>query len=368
MDLRTRTALFCAALALAIAASVLLRGRVRQPQALFAGFSLTIALWFLTQALFAFYGFSSWERATALLAVLMPQLAVRLFTAIVPRDAGSPLGTQEAPPPSATTITIPKIVRVSSVLGLGMAALVLSPYQKHDAVRVALFVYVGGLTSAGLWTLSSAGRSSRSRAVRARVRFLVVIGAFATAFSLADFLWFVGARLPPIGAVLSIVFLFVLSQSLQSTRLLDLYDLAGRLLVATLLAAFIAAIFWIFVSLVGRFNTMYLNAVLASIAVLVLFNPLQAMVEAKTHQIFFRERFDLESAVVGLRRRLAHVLETREMTEIVISGLEQSRRVTSAAIFLRDVTASETGGAAFILEGQFGDATRLVRIEEAGGR
>jgi two-component system sensor histidine kinase HydH len=366
MDLRTRTALFCAALAFAIATSVLLRGRVRQPQALFAGFSLTIALWFLTQALFAFYGFSSWERATALLAVLMPQLAVRLFIAIVPRDAGPPGGPTDTPR-STTSLPSPRIVRVSSMLGLVMGALVLSPYQKHDLVRATLFVYVGGLSSAGLWTLSAAGKSSPSRAVRARARFLVVIGAFAAAFSLADFLWFVGARLPPIGAVLAIVFLFVLSQSLQSTRLLDLYDLAGRLLVATLLAAFIAAIFWIFVSLVGRFNTMYLNAVLASIAVLVLFNPLQAMVEAKTHQIFFRERFDLESAIVDLRRRLAHVLETREMTEIVIAGLESSRRVTSAAIFLRDVTAAE-GGAAFVLEGQFGGATKVVRIEEAGGR
>ncbi|MBI2394586.1 MAG: two-component system sensor protein [Deltaproteobacteria bacterium] len=368
MDLRTRTALFCAALAFAIAASVLLRGRVRQVQALFAGFAATVALWYLTQALFAFYGFSSWERATALLAVLMPQLAVRLFTAIVPRDAALLFATAgEAPPPTVRG-RAPRLVRISSILGLAMAALVLSPYQKHDAVRVTLFVYVGALTSAGLWALSTTGRGSQSRAARARVRFLVVIGAFATAFSLADFLWFVGARLPPIGAVLSIVFLFVLSQSLQSTRLLDLYDLAGRLLVATALAFFIAAIFWIFVTLVGRFNTMYLNAVLASIAVLVLFNPLQAMVEEKTHQIFFRERFDLESAVVDLRRRLAHVLETREMTEIVMSGLESSRRVTSAAIFLRDVAASEPGGAAFVLEDKIGDATKVVRIEEAGGR
>ena len=91
MDLRTRTALFCAALSFAIAASVLLRGRVRQVQALFAGFAMTVALWYLSQALFAFYGFTSWERATALLAVLMPQLAVRLFTAIVPRVPASPV-------------------------------------------------------------------------------------------------------------------------------------------------------------------------------------------------------------------------------------------------------------------------------------
>lgn len=337
-----------------------MRGRVRQVQALFAGFSLTVALWYLTQALFAFYGFTSWERATALLAVLMPQLALRLFIAIVPRS-------EETPPSTVAKQRAPRFVQVAGVLGLIMAALVLSPYHEHDAVRVALFVYVGGLTSSGLWNLYSAGRISTSRAVRARVRFLVVVGAFATAFSLADFLWFVGARLPPIGAVLSIVFLYVLSQSLQSTRLLDLYDLAGRLLVATALALCIAAIFWIFVTLVGRFNTMYLNAVLASIAVLVLFNPLQAMVEAKTHQFFFRERFDLETAVMDLRRRLAHVLETREMTEIVLGGLGNSRRVTAASIYLRDV-ATEPGGAAYVLEGQVGDATKVVRVEETSHR
>ncbi|MGZ3417908.1 MAG: ATP-binding protein [Polyangiales bacterium] len=355
MDLRTRTALFCAALAFAIATSVLLRGRVRRVQGLFAGFALTVALWYLTQALFSFYGYRTWERATEMLAVLLPQLAVRLFTSIVPPSR-----------PDATTRT-QRLERAASTLALLMAALVLSPYHHHDAVRVALFVYAGVLTGAGLYALWSEGRASTSRAVRARTRFLVVVGAAATIFSLADFLWFVGARLPPVGAVLSIVFLFVLAQSLQSTRLLDLYDLAGRLLVATALAFCIAAIFWLFVTLVGRFNTMYLNAVLASIAVLVLFNPLQAIVEARIHQFFFRERFDLESAVVGLRRRLAHVLETREMVDIVLAGLEGSRRITAAAIYLRDV-ASEPGGAAFVREGHVGEASHAVRIEEASSR
>ncbi len=365
MDLRTRTALFCAALALAIAASVLLRGRVRQVQALFAGFAGAVAAWYLTQALFSFYGFTSWERATALLAIVMPQLAVRLFVAIVPGATGSIIREADQGAPAAERGQ--RLVRIASFFGLAMSALILTPYHHHDAVRVTLFVYVGVLTSAGLWALASAGRASKSRAVRARVRFLVVVGAFATAFSLADFLWFVGARLPPVGAVLSIVFLFVLSQSLQTQRLLDLYDLAGRLLVATALAFCIAAIFWIFVTLVGRFNTMYLNAVLASIAELVLFSPLQSMVEARIHQFFFRERFDLETAVLELRRRLAHVLEIREMTEIVLADLERSRRVTAASVYLRDV-ATEPGGAAFILEGQIGEAAKVVRVEETSSR
>lgn len=88
MDLRTRTALFCAALALAIAASVLLRGRVRQVHLLFAAFTVDVGLWYLTQALFGFSKSMAWERATGLLAVLMPQLAVRLFLSMV-RDVRS---------------------------------------------------------------------------------------------------------------------------------------------------------------------------------------------------------------------------------------------------------------------------------------
>ena len=63
--------------------------------------------------------------------------------------------------------------------------------------------------------------------------------------------------------MLSIVFLFVLSQSLESSRLLDLYDLAGRLLVATARASCLAGIVYLFVWWVGGFTTTYLNAVLA---------------------------------------------------------------------------------------------------------
>jgi len=367
MDLRTRTQLFCAALALAIATSVLLGGRVRQLQILFAAFAADVGLWYLTQGLFLRYRTSLWERSTELAAVLMPQLAIRLFAVIVPREP-EPILTGDSPPQTAAPPRRSRLIQIASMLAVPMAALVLSPYHEHDAARVALFVYVGGLIVVALWSLFNEGSASTSRAVRARTRFLAVVGALAIAFSLADFLYWIGARgLPPVGAVLSIVFLFVLAQSLQSARLLDLYDLAGRLLVATALAFCLAGIFWMFVSWVGRFQTMYLNAVLASIAILVVFNPLQNKVEEKIHQIFFRERFDLESAVGDLRKRLAHVLETREMTTIVMAGLERSRRITAAALYLRE-GASEPGGAAYILEGHVGETPAAVRVEEASGR
>ena len=135
--------------------------------------------------------------------------------------------------------------------------------------------------------------------------------------------------------MLAIVFLFVLAESLTRARLADIYELAGRLLVSTALAFCLAAIFYLFVMVIGGFETMYLNAVLAAIVFLVLFEPLQTEVETRIHQFFFRERYDLETSVAELRKLLAHVLEIDEMVTTLMTGLERSRRVTTAAIYLR---------------------------------
>ncbi len=318
-ELRPQTVLFCAVLALAIALSMLLRGR-RAVHWLFAAFATTVAFWYLSQSLYGIFQAPIWVRATAVLTVLLPQFAVHLFQAIVPAEQGQK----------------PLLPRVAAALSVPMLLLELSPYQDDSIPLALIYTYVFGLLSAALVSLWMRGQRSPSRAVRDRVRFLVVVGALATTFTLADFLSFMGVTLPPIGAVLSIVFLFVLAESLTRPRLADLYEMAGRLLVSTALAFSLAGIFYVFVTFVGRFSTMYLNAVLAAIVFLVLFEPLQSEVERRIHQFLFRERYDIETAVTDLRKRLSHVLELSEMVETVLSGLERSRRVTTCAVYLRD--------------------------------
>ncbi|MCA9647876.1 MAG: GAF domain-containing protein, partial [Myxococcales bacterium] len=132
-------------------------------------------------------------------------------------------------------------------------------------------------------------------------------------------------------------------------RLLDLYEILGQLVVSTALAFSLAGIFYVFVVLVGGFNTMYLNAVLAAIVILVLFEPLRAKVEEYIQRLFFLERVDLDKAVTSARRNLLHVLQVEEMTQVVISALESSRRATGAALFLRN-----PGGSDFRLADAFG--------------
>ncbi|MBI5537085.1 MAG: two-component system sensor protein [Deltaproteobacteria bacterium] len=317
MDLRTRTTLLCAVFAIAITVSILLRSRKRKVHFLLSAFAANMALWYLAQWLHWFFQAEIWFRLTAVFAVLLPQLALQLFAAISPRPAGQPS----------------RLLRTASGLAVPMLVLALSPYQAKPLARGVIFVYVFGLVAAGLAELYLRARSSPSRAVKDRLNLLVVVGALALVFTVFDFLWYIGAEVPPVGAVLSVVFLFALAESMRRERLIDLYEMIGRLVVSTALAFCLAGIFYAFVTYVG-FETMYLNAVLAAIAILVLFEPLRTKVEEKIHAIIFRQRHDLELAVRDAQQRLVHVLELDEMGEAIMTALGRSRRLTSVALYL----------------------------------
>ncbi|MBW2528149.1 MAG: two-component system sensor protein, partial [Deltaproteobacteria bacterium] len=323
-DQRTRTTLVCGALALTIALSLLLRGKVRKVHLLFAAFATDVGLWYLSQSLFGFFQASVWERLQVVLPVLMPVFAVNLFEAMVPYEEKTPRI---------------RLGHVTVVLAVPMVALVLSPYLRLFPVRVGTYGYVFAVIFFGLYQLYQRGRRSRSRATKRRVGLLVVAGALAALFIVADFVWVIGYvpaySPPPIGVVISVVFLFMLGQALRHERLLDLYEMLGQLLVATAVGFLIGLIFYLLVSVMGQFATMYLNAVLAAIVVLVLYNPLRERVEQQIRRLVFGERRNLEKAVTEARRELAHVLEVERVGPVVLRALEQSRRVTGAAIYLQ---------------------------------
>ncbi len=224
-------------------------------------------------------------RFTAVLAVLLPQFAVHLFEVLVPqREKRSTL------------------VRVSGVLMMPMMVARALAEHKHGLVRGAVMLYVFGLIAAGLWSLALRGERSRSRATQRRVRFWSWSARSRLRSPWRTSSGSSARRCRRSGAVLSIVFLFILSESMIRERLVDLYDILGRLMVSTALAFTLAGIFYVFVVLVGGFSTMYLNAILAAIVILVLFDPLRDKVEQYIHFAFFRERVDLDRAVAKARQ------------------------------------------------------------------
>jgi two-component system, NtrC family, sensor histidine kinase HydH len=308
-----------------------------------AAFAMDMGFWYLAQWLYQ-YG-DVWARLTAVLAVLLPQFALHLFDSLIPR-----VGRRSV------------LLRVASSLLVPMLVLAISPLGQRPWARALIFVYVFGLLTVGLGDLVLRGEKSDSRAVRSRIRFLALIGALAGVLIVADFLWFIGAPLPPIGAVLSVVFLYVLIQSLTRDRLVDLYDLLGHLVLNALLAFCLAGIFYVFVVLFGGFETMYLGAILGAIVILVLFEPLRQKMESTIQTVFSRERVDLERAGSTLRTALTHVLEVGEMVRVLMEVLEESRRATGAALFLRDPMGTD-----FPLASSFGPPAP-IRLEAATTR
>ncbi len=345
MDVRSQSALLGAIISLAIATSVLLGAQKRRLHRLFVVFALNLGLWFLARFFQEWLGGAFWQRVSLISAVLLPQGAVWFFRAL--------LGDRKKPDPLSTT---------ALVLGALALAAVLSPIFRHPVVGAAIFGYVFGLMAASLYLLWIRARHVESRLDRARLRYLVLGGLAALIFSGVDLLPAFGIDILPVGNVFTLIFLFVLSQTLIRYRLLDLYELLGRIAVLSALALTLAAIFYLLVAWVSKTGPVFLNAVVASLVILILFDPLRAKLEDRIGDIFFRERYELERHIAQLRRRLAHVLEVDEMARLLIAELERSRRVTHACIYLVD-----TDGRGYDLVAHLGPKP-VERVEMAPAR
>ncbi len=337
MDLALWTPLFSALIALAMTVKVLLRSRKRRAHWLFVAFATNVAVWYLATFLEAQRGGGVLSRFTGVMAVLLPQTALRFLREFSLESPDEPKALD----------------RWARGLLLPMLALVASPWFTEKLVgaviRAAILAYVVGLLVAGVAALSSRGRSSTSRQERRRARYLVGVGVLATLVTAADLVPFIVNRvvpttnLPPIGSILVLAVLYMFSEVIERRRLLDLYELAGRFVVLTALALVLAGIYYrlvdwqVLAQVQHRHEGPYfLNAIVASLVILILFDPLRDKVEAQIARFFFGERTDFETSVNTLRRQLAHALELDDLGRLLMDGLEGTRRVTSAALYLVD--------------------------------
>jgi signal transduction histidine kinase len=336
MDFHLWTPLISAVLALAITTKVALRSRKRRAHWLFVMFASNVAIWYFATFLEYQSGKSAiMSRITALMAVLLPQTGVRFLRAFRLDDRGSP----EA------------LDRWTSWLAVPMLFGVASPWfdQKLPGaiIRIAISAYVVGLLIAAVSSLYTRGRAAASRLERRRALYLVGLGVLATAITTADLVPFTVNRIvpgdfPPLGSILVLAMLYMFSEVIERRRLIDLYELAGRFVVLTALALVLAGIYYRLVDwqVIAQRRSgegpYFLNAIVASLVILILFDPLRDKVEEQIGRFFFGERFEFERAVAETRNRLAHVLELDAMGRALMDGLAASRRVTFAALYLVD--------------------------------
>lgn len=319
MDLRLQVSAIAALLSVALAANVLLReGKLRVHRA-FAAFAVNVALFHLSAFLRHLSPRPAFERMHLAWGVLVALSAVRFFRAFV-ADGDRRLTF---------------LSRTAGVVALGILVVLLTPAYASPFLPWAVVAYMLLSFYATLVLLDRRRQRTRSRFEAARLRYLTFIGGLAGTFTLLDYVpFYVDLDVPPIGTVFVLGFLYMLSQSITRARLIDLYELAGRLGVLAALSLVLAGTLFVLGKITGE--RFFVHSFVAALVVLLLFEPLRTRVEQWISAVFFWERFDLERLLSTLRRRIAHSLDVNEMASLVLGALEQSRRVTHASVYLAE--------------------------------
>ncbi len=317
MDARTQTSFIAALLCFALAASVLLRTHRQRDRWLFGILATNTGLWYVSTFMLGVLGRAPfWERFNLICGVLLPLSAVRFFSVLVPHEAEPT-----------------RFVRQASLwAAVVLLGAMLTPYYGHAVVVGGLLLYVTVFLSLALGSLYRRGFETDSRVEGARLRYIALVGGFGGLFTVIEYLPYAGVDIPPVGTILILVFLYALSQSITHYRLIDLYELAGRLGVLTALAFVLALMLWLMRLVSGE--QLFLHVVVSAFVVLILFDPVRTQVQKWISQVFFHERFELEQTVLALRRAVAHILGVDELAAALMDGLDESPRFTQGALYL----------------------------------
>ena len=227
--------------------------------------------------------------------------------------------------------------RLGTASGIVTLALALSPVALHPWVRITVASGVFLQLTAAVSLLYARMRRAASRTERARLFYLWVGAALCVGLTFGELLIrLAGWPPPPFANVALTIYLYFLSQTIQRHRLLDLNELLGKIVVLASVGVVLAAIYGLLVRWTGGQSTglFLFNTLVASFVILILFEPLKAKVEERVLALFFAERFQFVQALQTLRTRMASVVDVRQLGQVVLDGIYETRRVTHASLYL----------------------------------
>lgn len=332
------SALVAAIVGFAVGGAVLLRDPRRSVHVLFATFAFNVAV----QRLLFFLGSTqegnSLLRWTAMLAaVSLPATAQRFFRAFLGDEAG---------PPPMSRITLAGAVVL--YLALLSSLFISVPVHTTQWFYFGLLTYVFLGLYLSVYYLYRRYRHTPSRVEKIRLLYLLIGGlATVTAAALDLVPW-----MPSLGNILITIYLYFLSQTLVRYRLLDLNELLGRMVVLAAQASIATLIFGLLlIKLVdlNEIGLLFLNALIASTAIIIVYEPLRSLLERVVNRWMFQEKYELFRRIETLRSDLMNVIDVRDLVPRVLSALEDSRRVTHASMYIVD-----PDGSAYDLVGHVG--------------
>ncbi|MDB4969745.1 MAG: signal transduction histidine kinase, nitrogen specific, NtrB [Myxococcales bacterium] len=355
MNIQSLSALLAAIVSFAIGSSVVLRDRRQRAYRLFAVFCFVLCLWHITTFLQATLEWDSVYFVSLVASVAIPIASMRFFRVFLADERAARAATPRWMVPLA----------VGFIVAIGYA-IAFRKYRLHHSwtFTLALGGYVFGGLYASMLELYGKYRSTLARVEKTRIKFLLIGGLASITFAATDFLPKLGLPFPAVGNVLTIIYLYFISQTLFRYRLLDLTELLGRMVVIATFVLILAAIYGLLVAWIpaDQSGVFFFNTLVASFVILILFDPLRTAVEGQVQKWMFREKYELKARIDALRHVLTNVIDLKEAVRITISSLEESRRVTHASLYLVDAD-----GGGFELHGHLGPRP-VERIDAAARR
>lgn len=319
MALEVQSALIGAFVTIAVMTSMLLRRRRRRTDVLFAILSVILTLWFLATFLRHQYGSDSWLRVEMAIAALIPAAMIKLFADLVPGAGTRQRNLMDAAYPLSALVAVASI----------------SPLGNLRPLQFATCAYIGLIILLASRLMVQATDLQRGTVEYARRRYLAIGASAVTSLAIMGEVPELRGTGTAAGHLAVMIYVFFLSQVILRDRLLDLNEFIGRMIILGILAVLFAAISALLVGLGNNPSSRLFNAIVGVIILLTLYEPLKDRLEAKTVEIFFRERHRFALTLEDLRRRMQHgVIEPAKMSKIVLDTLYDARRATHAAIYL----------------------------------
>src|SRR4051794_29084792 len=297
----------------------------------FAAFSFTVSAWHLCTSISVatkspvMHWLALWAAAT------IPPTAIRFFRIFLAQPSIG--GPKRGPRVTLAWTLIAYVVLVYSAI--------VQPIHDSIYFAVPFGVYVFGGLYRCVWDLWVQYRATTKRVERTRVGYLALGGFVATTLTLTDVLPRFGVAWPAVGNVLSILYLYFLSQTLFRNRLIDLNELVGKMAVLGTLVVLLSAVYGFLIYWIGGtkegFQGIYvLNSIVAAFVILTLFEPVRSWLENGINRWLLRQRTELRGRLDAVRRELPGVVDVPDMVQRIITALEESARVTDGAVYLLD--------------------------------
>lgn len=226
--------------------------------------------------------------------------------------------------------------RLAWLAALALLMIALTPLHSYIPMRVMAALLALLPLAVLIFITEKRARSVDSRVDRWRLRYITVGGLLVLIVVSIDLIGTLGMPWPRTSGIAVGVYLYIISQTLERKRLLDLHELLAKAAIFSVLGLILAAVYGLLVLWAPGPAVSIFNTMLASALILILFDPLRSWLENFFARTFFARQRDFSLVLQQLSPKILSQNDPEQAGELVLSDIYNSGRVTHCNLYILD--------------------------------